>query len=89
MAQFDVCLNPNADSAPAVPYLLEVRSDLLESVSTRVVVPLALLSELGQPASIDPVGVDHLKHRPFLLSHLRNGRKQEHHRYDELLPNRL
>jgi toxin CcdB len=50
MAQFDVCLNPNTDSAPAVPYLLEVQSDLLEPVSTRVVVPLALLSERGQPA---------------------------------------
>jgi toxin CcdB len=50
MAQFDVCLNPNPDSAPAIPYLLEVQSDLLESVTTRVVVPLALLSERGQPA---------------------------------------
>jgi toxin CcdB len=49
MAQFDVCLNPNPGSAPAVPYLLEVQSDLLEPVSTRVVVPLALLSERGQP----------------------------------------
>jgi hypothetical protein len=50
MARFDVCLNPNPDSAPAVPYLLQVRLDLLEPVSTRVVVPLALLSERGQPA---------------------------------------
>ena len=50
MAQFDVCLNPNPDSAPALPYLLEVQSDLLEPVSTRIVVPLALLSERGQPA---------------------------------------
>jgi len=50
MAQFDVRLNPNPDSVPAVPYLLEVQSDLLEPVSTRVVVPLALLSERGQPA---------------------------------------
>jgi toxin CcdB len=50
MAQFDVCLNPNPDSAPAVPYLLEVQSDLLKPVSTRVVVPLALLSKRGQPA---------------------------------------
>jgi toxin CcdB len=50
MAQFDVCLNPNPDSAPAIPYVLEVQSDLLESVSTRVVVPLVLLSERGQPA---------------------------------------
>lgn len=50
MAQFDICLNPNPDSAPAIPYLIEVQSDLLESVSTRVVVPLALRSERGQPA---------------------------------------
>lgn len=50
MAQFDVCHNPNPDSAAAVPYLLEVQSDLLESVNTRVVVPLVLLSERGQPA---------------------------------------
>jgi toxin CcdB len=50
MAQFDVCLNPNPDSTAAVPYLLEVQSDLLESVNTRVVVPLVLLSERGQPA---------------------------------------
>lgn len=50
MAQFDVCLNPNPDSAAAVPYLLEVQSDLLESVNTRVVAPLALLSERGNPA---------------------------------------
>ena len=50
MAQFDVWLNPNPDSVAAVPYLLEVQSDLLESVNTRVVVPLALLSERGQPA---------------------------------------
>ena len=50
MAQFHVCLNPNPDSAAAIPYLLEVQSDLLESVNTRAVVPLALLSERGQPA---------------------------------------
>ena len=50
MAQFDVCLNPNPDSAAAIPYLLEVQSDLLESVNTRAVVPLALLSERAQPA---------------------------------------
>ena len=50
MAQFDVCLNLNPDSAAAIPYLLEVQSDLLESATTRAVVPLALLSERAQPA---------------------------------------
>ena len=51
MAQFDVCLNANPDGAGAIPYLLEIQSDLLEPVSTRVVVPLALLSERGRPAT--------------------------------------
>jgi toxin CcdB len=50
MAHFDVYLNPNPDSVAAVPYLLEVQSDLLECVNTLVVVPLALLSKQGQPA---------------------------------------
>lgn len=50
MAQFDVCRNPNPDSASAIPYLLEVQSDLLEPVTTRVVVPLARRAERGEPA---------------------------------------
>jgi toxin CcdB len=50
MAQFDVCLNSNPDSAAAIPYLLEIQSNLLESVNTRVVVPLARRSERGRPA---------------------------------------
>ncbi len=50
MAQFDVCRNPNPATVATVPYLLKIQSDLLESVNTRVVVPLALLSERGRPA---------------------------------------
>lgn len=41
MAQFDVHKNPNPASAKAIPYLLDVQSDLLSELSTRVVVPLA------------------------------------------------
>lgn len=40
MAQFDVYRNPGAD-AKQVPYLLDVQSDLLSDVTTRIVVPLA------------------------------------------------
>jgi len=40
MAQFDVYRNPGPDSKP-VPYLLDVQSDLLRDVLTRIVVPLA------------------------------------------------
>lgn len=50
MAQFDVCLNPNPDTQAAIPYLLEVQSDLLESITTCVVVPLVRTSQRKKPA---------------------------------------
>ena len=40
MAQFDVYANPNPATRARIPYLLSVQSDLLESLATRVVVPL-------------------------------------------------
>jgi toxin CcdB len=40
MAQFDVYRNPNPASRSSTPYLLDVQSDLLEPLATRVVVPL-------------------------------------------------
>jgi toxin CcdB len=46
MAQFDVYLNANRDTRAAVPYLLDVQADLLDSLATRVVVPLLAASEM-------------------------------------------
>ena len=40
MAQFDVYRNANPDTRVRIPYLLEVQSDLLDLLVTRVVVPL-------------------------------------------------
>jgi toxin CcdB len=40
MAQFDVYRNANPASRAPVPYLLDVQSDLLDPLATRVVVPL-------------------------------------------------
>jgi toxin CcdB len=47
MAQFDVHRNPNPASAKTSPFLLDVQSDLLNELSTRVVVPLAKLDLIG------------------------------------------
>ncbi len=44
MAQFDVYRNRNAASKARFPLLLDVQSDLLESLATRVVIPLAPLT---------------------------------------------
>jgi len=40
MAQFDVYRNAHPATRARVPYLLDVQSDLLETLATRVVVPL-------------------------------------------------
>jgi toxin CcdB len=51
MAQFDVHRNPNRASSRSVPYLLDVQTDLLESLSSRVVIPLVRLSRTVRPMS--------------------------------------
>lgn len=40
MAQFDVYRNANPATHARIPYLLDVQSDLLDPLATRVVVPL-------------------------------------------------
>lgn len=50
MAQFDVYLNPNPDTRKSIPYLLDVQADLLDTLATRVVVPLILAEKMGLAA---------------------------------------
>ena len=51
MAQFDVYRNPNPATRSRVPYLLDVQSDLLDPLATRIVVPLCKPEVLsGKPA---------------------------------------
>lgn len=50
MAQFDVYLNPNPRTRKSVPYLLDVQNNLLDVLSTRVVVPLKPVSKNVTPA---------------------------------------
>jgi toxin CcdB len=46
MAQFDVHRNANEATRHAVPYLLDLQSNLLTDLATRVVVPLMHASRL-------------------------------------------
>jgi toxin CcdB len=48
MAQFDVFENPNEETSQAVPFLLDVQADLLDALSTRVVVPLIAISVMSK-----------------------------------------
>jgi toxin CcdB len=42
MAQFDVYANANFETRGRVPYLLDIQHDLLDNLSTRVVIPLVV-----------------------------------------------
>ena len=48
MAQYDVFENPNEETNQTIPYLLDVQADLLDTLSTRVVVPLIAASAMGK-----------------------------------------
>lgn len=59
MAQFDIHQNRNAATRTRYPYLLDIQSDLLESLATRVVIPLTPLAA-GRTRSMDTL-TPHLK----------------------------
>ncbi len=46
--QFDVFDNPSARSREVYPYVMDIQSDLLSSLPTRMVVPLAVTRLPGQ-----------------------------------------
>ncbi len=48
MAQFDVYKNENPNTNKNFPYLLDVQNDILKSLSTRVVIPLAINKKIIQ-----------------------------------------
>lgn len=44
MAQFDVYVNPSRSAKHGIPYVVVVQSDLLESLATRMSMPLAAIA---------------------------------------------
>lgn len=48
MAQFDVYLNPSRSTKKAYPYLLDIQSEVISEIATRIVLPIARLSELKE-----------------------------------------
>jgi len=45
LARFDVHPNPISDQRRSIPYWLDVQSDFVEALSTRVIIPLRLQTE--------------------------------------------
>ena len=50
MAKFDVYKNNNPASKETIPFLLDVQTDLLDDLATRVVIPLISAATMGKPA---------------------------------------
>lgn len=57
MAQYDVYINPSAASRERVPYVVDIQSDLLADLRTRLVMPLTRVGvELKQtPRRLAPL----------------------------------
>jgi len=53
MAQYDVFKNPNKDTNIQIPYLLNIQNDILNNLSTIVVVPLIL--DITAIANLNPI----------------------------------
>ena len=47
MAQFDVYTNPMVDQVNRIPYWLNLRSDHIDQLASRVIIPLRNLSNMG------------------------------------------
>ncbi len=57
MKQFTVYENPNSISNSAIPFLLDVQNDLLNDLTTRVVVPMCYASSMNNKhlSNVTPV----------------------------------
>ena len=48
MAQFDVYKNPSRTSSKQFPFLVDIQGDFLNSLTTRIVIPLGITDVLDQ-----------------------------------------
>lgn len=66
MPQFTLYENTNKDSKKAYPYFVDVQNDLLESMNTRLVIPLTPSNLLGEKiAHLSPETM--IRNRSFFL----------------------
>jgi len=67
MSQFSVYSNPNTDTIGVFPYLVDVQNNLLENLSTRIVIPLARKSTHDAIDNLCPI-ITINNHRCVLLT---------------------
>ena len=52
MAQYDVYPNPSRSASEGIPFVVVVQSDLLDALSTRMTIPLALQDFVGKVPTV-------------------------------------
>lgn len=67
MAQFSVHKNKNPKTRGAYPFLVNVQSDLLQDLRTRVVVPLVKQTAVGKKPIKDLTPIVEVEGQKFLL----------------------
>ena len=56
MVQYDVFANPSRSASEGIPYVVVIQSDLLNALSTRMTMPLALFDTATKvPTALCPV----------------------------------
>ena len=57
MAQFDVYANPSKTQRGEIPWMVDIQSDILDKLPTRLVIPLALRPNMpaAMPRSLCPI----------------------------------
>ena len=67
MSQFTLYQNSDKYTAEAYPYLVDVQSDLLDSLSSRLVIPLTPVELLDQKAPSHLCPVIHIDEGDFVI----------------------
>lgn len=67
MAQFDVYRNADPSSRKRFPLLLDIQADVLDTLDTRVVVPLAALDERSAPPITGLMPVFEIEGSPVVM----------------------
>lgn len=75
MARFDLYHNPNEDTVRSTPYVVDIQSDHVGVLPTRIVIPLRRLKSLGytgNPSDLLPVvtidGEEHFLDTPAMAA---------------------
>lgn len=67
MSQFDLYANTNKETHKTYPYFVEVQNDILESLNSRIVIPLTAVTKTEKPYPENLCPVINIEGKKFIL----------------------